>query len=100
MKAKRPIALLTAFAVLFALFFSVIFPSAQASHAHENKDTCTVCATVRECGELCASLSAAVSFEGENAAPKLRVLTRSEGGRRPLFARRATPVSLKVKLID
>ncbi len=100
MKRKRIAAIAVVFPVIFSLLFSVIFPSAQAGHVHENEETCTICATVRECNELSRRLSAAVISSKEETAPAVRYISGRVRKARGRHVRRATPVSLKVKLIN
>lgn len=100
MKRKRILAVLVAVAVAFTVLFSVIFPSTQADHVHESDETCAICATIQECNELLSSLSAAISASEDDWAPKTHFIGESECRKRALSARRVTPVSLKVKLIN
>lgn len=100
MKGKRLSARLMAVAVLFAIFFSAIFPSAQADHVHESEETCAICATIEECNELLSSISTAFSASEDDLSPQVHFIGESECRKRALSSRCATPVSLKVKLID
>lgn len=100
MKRRRIFAVLIAAAVAFTVLFSVIFPSTQADHVHESDETCAICATIQECNELLSSLSAAISASEDDWAPKTHFIGESERRKRALSARRVTPVSLKVKLIN
>lgn len=100
MKGKRFFAAFLSVAVLFSLLFSMLVPSAQAGHVHENEETCTICATIRECIECSGSLSAAPDAIPHTAAPSLK-FKRLRPKREPAFSsRRLTPVSLNVKLTD
>ncbi len=100
MKRRRFFAVTVALAVVFSLLFSVIFPSAQANHVHENEETCTICATIQDCNELFRALSTALSSDEEQETPETRFLGKDERRQRAFSARRVTPVSLKVKLIN
>lgn len=98
MKKNKILAVLTALFILFSFFFSVLFPSAQASHVHKQEETCVICATIQECNELARSLSSAVVSSDEETALGFKFF-RLHGFRiRTVFVRRRTLVSLKVKL--
>lgn len=100
MKKRRLFALLVAATVAFTVFFSMIFPSAQADHAHESGETCAICATIQECNELLRTVAAALSGAEDYRAPAICFIGESERRKRALSSRCVTPVSLKVKLID
>lgn len=100
MKRQRICAFLLAFAVIFSFLFSVTFPSAQADHVHENEETCAICATIEECGELVRSLSTAVKSSEHIVLSAVKSFAMGESKRRALSPRQATPVFLKVKLLN
>ena len=100
MKRQHICAFLLAFAVLVSFLFSVTLPSARANHVHENEETCAICATIQECNELVRSLSTAVKSSENVTAPVVKTFVAGESKRRALSSRRATPVFLKVKLLN
>ena len=97
---QRAIALLTALLLIFCLVFSFTFLGINADHECLSSEDCPICTEMSLCSELTHTLGCAAPSEEEErpAAPSYPIEHRTE--RRAAKRAAATPVSLKVKLID
>ena len=97
---RRTIALLTALILAFCLVFSSAYFGVNADHECLSPEDCPICTEMSLCNELTHTLGCAAPSEEEErpAAPSYPIERRTE--RRAAKRAAATPVSLKVKLID
>ncbi len=97
---RRTIALLTALILAFCLVFSSAYFGVNADHECLSSEDCPICTEMSLCSELTHALGSAAPSEEEErpAAPSYPTERRTE--RRAAKIAAATPVSLKVKLID
>ena len=100
MKRRQVMALCASIIYLLTLIFSVSFIAAQTDHEHISGEDCIICTTLRDCAER---------LHAPDAAPKTGEDTQKRGESfvlsllpavRRRDSRRATPVSLRVKLTN
>lgn len=100
MKRRQVMALCASIIYLLTLIFSVSFIVTQTGHEHLSGEDCVICTTLRDCTER---------LHAPDAAPKTGEDTQKKGESfvlsllpavRRRDSRRATPVSLRVKLTN
>lgn len=100
MTRKRLLFIIATALFFLSLIFSVNFVTSQARHEHLCEENCAICVEIQSCNELLHTPSAGtIDPETAGFCPTYRNLRegRAHDTRR---TRRATPVSLKVKLTN